>query len=212
VSSDLVDDARYLFRWADSYRRTELDDGSVVLGSGRAIIFADIWQAIIDDVPKAVAVSLGLTLLVVALAFRKGFALLAVMLSLCAGVAWMTGLLGSANVRLNFLNFIALPITFGVGVDYAVNIMQRCRREGLGATLHAVRETGGAVVLCSLTTTLGYLALTKSTNHAVRSMGVAAVLGEIACLLAAVIVLPGALVWIERSRAQARSNQVPSSS
>src|SRR5690606_8242397 len=105
-----------------------------------------------------------------------------------------------AGVRLNFLNFIALPITFGIGVDYAVNIMQRYRREGAGGALVAVKETGGAVILCSLTTAFGYLALVQSMNHAVRSLGTAAVLGEIACLLAAVIVLPAALVWLDHRR------------
>ena len=205
TDTKLVDDAHYLFRWADSYRRTELEDGSVVVGSGRAVIYADIWEAILGDVPKAVLASLVLTLLVVAIAFRKGFASAAVMVSLLAGVAWMTGLLGAGSVRLNFLNFIALPITFGIGVDYAVNVMQRYRREGAGGALTAVRETGGAVVLCSMTTTLGYLALVRSMNYAVRSLGVAAVLGEIACLLAAVIVLPAVLMWrdgIAQSRAR----------
>lgn len=195
VNTDLVDDAHYLFRWADSYRRTELEDGSVILGSGRAVIYADIWEAVIGDVPKAVVVSLIFTLVVVVLAFRRGFASAVVLVSLLAGVAWMTGLLGVADVKLNFLNFIALPITFGIGVDYAVNVMQRYRREGPGGAVRAVKETGGAVVLCSMTTTLGYLALIKSMNYAVRSLGVAAVLGEIACLLAAIIVLPGALMW-----------------
>ena len=107
------------------------------------------------------------------------------------------------EVKLNFLNFIALPITFGIGVDYAVNVMQRYRHEGPGGALTAVRETGGAVVLCSMTTTLGYLALVGSVNYAVRSLGTAAVLGEIACLLAAVIVLPAALTWRDQRRANA---------
>ncbi len=195
VSTELVDDAHYLFRWADSYRRTELEDGSVILGSGRAVIYADIWEAIIGDVPKAVVVSLIVTLVVVALAFRRGAASAVVLVALLTGVLWMTGLLGTAGVKLNFLNFIALPLTFGIGVDYAVNVMQRYRREGPGGAIRAVKETGGAVVLCSLTTVFGYLALIKSMNYGVRSLGVAAVLGEIACLLAAIIVLPAALMW-----------------
>ena len=98
------------------------------------------------------------------------------------------------KVKLNFLNFIALPITFGIGVDYAVNIVERYVREGAGGAVTAVRNTGGAVILCSMTTTLGYLALVSSMNEAVRSMGVAAVLGEVSCLLAAVIVLPAGLL------------------
>jgi predicted RND superfamily exporter protein len=106
-------------------------------------------------------------------------------------------------MRLNFLNFIALPITFGIGVDYAVNIVQRYRTEGPFGVLASIRKTGGAVILCSLTTTLGYFALVGSQNHAVRSLGIAAVIGEVACLLAAVLVLPAALLWLSRLRRRA---------
>lgn len=198
TTPESVHDAHYLFRWADSYRETHLPDGSVVRGSGRAVIYADMWAAVIDDVPPAVMFSLAATILVVVIAFRGGRAAFAVLGALLVGVAWMAGLLVVMNVKLNFLNFIALPLTFGIGVDYAVNIVQRYSREGAGGALTAVRETGGAVILCSLTTTLGYLALVGSENHAVRSLGVAAVLGELTCLLAAVLVLPAALIWKDR--------------
>jgi predicted RND superfamily exporter protein len=193
-----VDEAHYLFRWADSYRETQLPDGSIIRGSGRAVIYADMWAAVVDDVPPAVLFSFGATVLVVILAFRAGRASMAVLAALLVGIGWMAGLLVLMGVKLNFLNFIGLPITFGIGVDYAVNIVQRYVREGAGGALTAIRETGGAVILCSLTTTLGYLALVRSMNYAVRSLGIAAVLGEVSCLLAAVIVLPAGLVWLDR--------------
>jgi hypothetical protein len=196
---DLVDDAHYLLRWADAYRETKLPDGAVIKGSGRAVIYADMFAAVIDDVPPAVLFSFGATLLVVIVAFRAGRAALAVLAALLVGVGWMAGLLVAAKVKLNFLNFIALPITFGIGVDYAVNIVERYVREGAGGAVSAVANTGGAVILCSMTTTLGYLALLNSVNEAVKSMGAAAVLGEISCLLAAVIVLPAGLWWLDRN-------------
>jgi hypothetical protein len=196
-----IDDAHYLLRWADAYRETKLPDGSVVLGSGRAVIYAEMWAAILKDAPRAVVVSLGATILVVFIAFRRGRSVIAVLGALLVGVVWMVGALALFGVRLNFLNFIALPITFGIGVDYSVNVVQRYVREGSGGALTAVRETGGAVILCSLTTTLGYLALVRSTNQGVQSLGVAAVLGEVACLFSAVLILPAALVWLDRSRA-----------
>jgi predicted RND superfamily exporter protein len=199
IAPEAVDDAHYLLRWADAYRETKLPDGSTIKGSGRAVIYADMWAAIIDDVPPAVVFSFVATLLVVIIAFRAGRAAVAVIAALLVGVGWMAGLLVLLKVKLQFLNFIALPITFGIGVDYAVNIVQRYTREGAGGALTAVRETGGAVILCSMTTTLGYLALVRSMNYAVRSLGVAAVLGEIACLLAAVIVLPAGLLWLDRN-------------
>ncbi|MGK4005121.1 MMPL family transporter [Sorangium sp. So ce1036] len=198
ISPESVHDAHYLFRWADSYRETRLPDGSVVRGSGRAVIYADMWAAVIDDVPPAVVFSLAATVLVVLIAFRGGRPAFAVLAALLVGVSWMAGLLVAMDVKLNFLNFIALPLTFGIGVDYAVNIVQRYAREGAGGALTAVRETGGAVILCSLTTALGYLALVRSQNHAVRSLGIAAVIGELACLFAAVLVLPSALLWLDR--------------
>jgi predicted RND superfamily exporter protein len=206
LSTDHVEDAHYLFRWANAYRRTELPNGQgTILGSGRAVIYADIWAALISDVPRLVMLSLVLTLVVVAIAFRFGATTVTVLAALLGGIAWMTGSLALANVRLNFLNFIALPLTFGIGVDYAVNIMQRYRAEGAGGMLTAVRETGGAVVLCSATTMFGYLALVRSVNYAVRSMGIAAVLGEVACLVFAVLVLPAALVWRDGRRSASGS-------
>jgi len=210
TATETIDDAHYLFRWANAYRRTELPDGSVVLGSGRAVIYADMWAAVIDDVPPAVIFSLVATLLVVVVAFRAGRASLAVLGALVVGVGWMMVLLVLMKVKLNFLNFIALPITFGIGADYAVNVVQRYVREGAGGALTAVRETGGAVILCSLTTTLGYLALIRSTNTAVRSLGVAAVVGELCCLFAAVIVLPAALVWIDHKPRANAPGDIPS--
>ena len=208
VTPESVDDAHYLFRWANSYRETRLPDGSTVLGSGRAVIYADMWTAIVADVPPAVMFSLVATVLVVIIAFRAGRPALAVISALLVGAAWMAGLLVLEDIKLNFLNFIALPITFGIGVDYAVNIVQRYVREGAGGALTAVRETGGAVILCSLTTTLGYLALVRSTNYAVRSLGIAAVLGEICCLAAAVLVLPAGLLWLDRGRAHGTASAI----
>ncbi len=200
VSTKLVDDAHYLFRWADSYREAKLPSGKTVLGSGRAVIYADMWQAVVEDVPKAVLLSFGATVLVVLIAFRGGRSTVAVLGTLLAGVAWTMLLLVILGVKLNFLNFIALPITFGIGVDYSVNVVQRYVREGRGSALLAIQETGGAVILCSMTTTLGYLALVKSINFGVRSLGIAAFLGEVCCLLASVLVLPAVLMWIDARR------------
>lgn len=200
TTDELTNDAHYLFRWADAFRRTVLPDGSVILGSGRAVIYADMWSAILSDVPKAIALSFIATLLVVIASFRFRRAGVSVLFALLVGVAWMTACLALASAKLNFLNFMALPITFGIGVDYAVNVAHRQLQ--IGDPIEAVRRTGGAVVLCSFTTLLGYLALVRSVNFGVRSLGIAAVLGEVTCLVAAVLVLPAALVLLARRRAE----------
>ncbi len=200
-------DLHYLLRWADSFRLTKLPNGDVIRGSGRAVIFADILDAVLNDIPKAAAVSLSLTILTVFLAFGRGKAAMEVVGSLGVGLLWLMLLLAMGRVKINFFNFVALPITFGIGVDYAVNVMQRVLNGG--GVIPAMRSTGGAVVLNSLTTTLGYLALLGSVNQAVRSLGLIAVLGEVCCLAAAMVALPSWLMWRERARLE-RTEHLPS--
>jgi predicted RND superfamily exporter protein len=195
-------DLRYLLRYSNAFRETRLPSGKVVRGSGRAVIFADILSAVVRDIPKAVSLSLALTVIAVLLTFgRAGWHALTVLFALAVGVAGEAVFLYDADVKLNFLNFSALPITFGIGVDYAVNVVQRYRADGSKDILQVLRTTGGAVVLCSLTTTLAYLALIGSHNRAIRSLGIIAVVGEVSCLLAAVTVLPALWLLIERRRA-----------
>ncbi|MGZ6076379.1 MAG: efflux RND transporter permease subunit [Myxococcaceae bacterium] len=200
-------DLHYLLRWADSFRLTKLSNGDLIRGSGRAVIFADILDAVLSDIPKAAAVSLSLTILTVFLAFGRGKAAMEVVGSLGIGLLWLMLLLAVGHIKINFFNFVALPITFGIGVDYAVNVMQRVLNGG--GVIPAMRSTGGAVVLNSLTTTLGYLALLGSVNQAVRSLGLIAVLGEVCCLAAAMVALPSWLMWRERVRLE-RTEHLPS--
>ncbi len=198
-----VYDAHYLMRWADAFREVRLPDGSVIRGTGDPVIFSDMLLNIAEDAPRAILLSLVGTVLVILVAFRgRRFGWLALG-SLVIGIAWLLAFLAIRDIKLNFLNFVALPISIGVGADYAINVMKR--RELAGeARLHRVLvETGGAVVLCSLTTTLGYLALLLSINRAVRSFGLAAAVGEVTTLVAAMIVLPAILFWQAKRNRQA---------
>jgi predicted RND superfamily exporter protein len=198
----------YLLRLADAFRSTRLPDGRVVHGSGRAVIFADLLRASLIDMPRSVVLSLVLTALTVVALFRRRRPVAMVLASLLLALSWMVGALAAFDVRLSFINFIALPITFGIGVDYPVNLYGRFQQEPGAGILAAMRGTGGAVILCSLTTSLGYLALLRSHNQAVRSLGAVAVLGEVTCLTAALLALPAAVVWLERRR-RGRAESAP---
>ena len=65
--------------------------------------------------------------------------------SLVVGVVWLLGATMALGIKINFVNFIAFPITFGIGVDYAVNVMARYLRDGERDVAGAMRGTGGAV-------------------------------------------------------------------
>lgn len=192
-------DGRELVKFASLIREIPLAGGETLHASGEAAIFSDLLQAVRHEGPLATGCSFVLVLLLIWLAFygQRHGALL-VMASLGLGILWMIGWLPIMRVKLNFLNFVALPIAFGIGVDYAVNIYQRYVQDGPGSVPHAVVHVGGAVFLCSLTTMLGYSVLMISHNRGLSSLGLASLLGEISCLTAALVVLPAFLTWRER--------------
>src|SRR4030095_1891924 len=102
--------------------------------------------------------------------------------STAVGALWMGGLRSALDLKLNFANFVVLPITFGIGVDYAVNLYQRYKEVGPGRIATALSGSGTAVALCSLTTIIGYGALLVADYQAVFSFGLSAVIGEVTCL------------------------------
>jgi len=112
-------------------------------------------------------------------------------------------------VKINFINLIAFPITFGIGVDYAVNVMGRYFQDGRNDVVAAIRSTGGAVGLCSATTIIGYSSLLVAQNRGLFLFGLVAVLGEITCLTTAVVMLPAALLVYQKRRDRKRSSAAP---
>jgi predicted RND superfamily exporter protein len=148
------------------------------------------------DGPLASGLAFAGVALTVLLLFRRGLATPFVIGSLIIGVLWLLALSMWFGIKINFVNFIAFPITFGIGVDYAVNVMGRYLRDGGRSVAAAVRGTGGAVALCSFTTIVGYSSLLVAKNVGLFLFGVLAVLGEVTCLVTAVIVLPAVLLLI----------------
>jgi hypothetical protein len=169
--------------------------------AGSHALTADILDSVRrDGVVSSVAAFVGVLVVVLAL-LRGRRSTLLVVASLLLGVLWLGGLMMWTGIRINFANFIAYPITFGIGVDYAVNVASRWELDGAASMEDAVRTTGGAVVLCSATTIIGYSSLLLAQNRALFLFGLLAVLGEIACLSTAVVVMPAFVEWaIERRR------------
>ncbi|MBK6577069.1 MAG: MMPL family transporter [Sandaracinaceae bacterium] len=200
-------DGRYLTRWARDIREIRLPDGSRPPLAGEATVFADLVDSIVEDAPRTIALSFALTVLLVSFSFRRWRDRLVTLGGLLLGISVMGASMAVLGLKINFLNFIAIPIAFGLGVEYAVNVVRRYVQEEAEGNPEAVRaavaETGGAVILCSITTILGYITLHSSRNQAIQSFGDAGGISEVACISAAVLTIPATLLWLER-RAQKR--------
>jgi predicted RND superfamily exporter protein len=172
--------------------------------AGQPPLSADMISAIATDGPRATFFAFVAVMALVIIVFPKWVLARSILGALLLGVLWMGGIMGAFGLKINFLNFIALPITFGIGVDYAVNIFSRYRMDGTRSIEGVVESTGGAVALCSTTTIIGYSSLLLAGSQAFVSFGELAVLGELTCLTAAVIAFPAIWHFFEEKQPEVR--------
>ncbi|HVZ74312.1 MAG TPA: MMPL family transporter [Polyangia bacterium] len=197
---------RDLLRIASVLQYLHLPDGHVIETSGSAVVFGAMIRSILRDGPIATVVSLLGVLVLIVLMIRPARSALMAVATLVLGVVLMVGGAGWARVHVTFLNFIALPITFGIGAEYALNVVTRYREEG--DIRRAVLSTGSAVALCSWTTIVGYGSLLAARNQALQGFGAMAILGEISCLSAAIVALPALVLWRRRASRGAAAVEV----
>ena len=183
-------DGHELVKFANIIRDIDLPSGKKIYSSGHPVIMSDLLKAIVTEGPRVTLLSLFLVMFLVWINFRKWTETAIVIGSLVTGVILLIGFLEIVGIKLNFLNFVALPITFGIGVDYAVNIYQRFKQDNFENLEYSLSRIGSAVIFCSSTTTIGYSVLLTSRSKALVTFGLVALLGEIACLLVAVFILP----------------------
>jgi uncharacterized protein len=198
-------DGRYTGRWAGAARtlRAEGADEPPPI-AGTAVVFYDLIHQIYSDGPRTIVIALVATSVLLLLTFRRHRDRWLTLASLLVGILWMAGTMALFGMRLNFLNFLAFPITFGNGADYGVNVMRRFvaeeeeTRDPRESIRAAIEGTGGAVILCSLTTIIGYISIYTSSNRALNSFGAAMAISEATCLATAVLALPALLYVLQK--------------
>ncbi|HBP17069.1 MAG TPA: hypothetical protein DEA08_04635 [Planctomycetes bacterium] len=146
-----------------------------------------------ESVQQATALTLILVVGVLLLDFRGRAALLA-LVPLLVGGFWLAAAMGGLGVHFNMANFFTVPVLIGLGIDDGVHVMNRwCEAPGEPLVAHA---TGTGVILSSLTTAIGFGAMATSSHPGLASMGHVMVLGALALLLAALVLLPAlARLW-----------------
>ncbi|MDQ3334629.1 MAG: MMPL family transporter [Myxococcota bacterium] len=184
--------------FAAEVRKIKLPEGALV--AGEPLVVADIIETMEDDAPKMILFALigSIIAVILVLGLRRHSAV--TIACGLAGVVVMIATCFLVGLRVHFLDLIALPITIGIGIDYAVNLAARDQQEGERGTGHLLRTTGGTVLLCSFTTSVGYGTLMLSANGGIRAFGMAALIGEIACILMALVVAPACLALLRQRK------------
>jgi predicted RND superfamily exporter protein len=119
--------------------------------------------------------------------FRNVKLALASVIPLTVGLAMMLGIMTLADLHLNFMNIIILPILLGFGVSHGLYLLHRFL-EGTSPVV-ALRSVGAAVASSTLTTAAGFAALLIASHNGLKSMGIVACIGLITTLVVSFTVL-----------------------
>ncbi len=193
-------DGKNAIAFAEDSHEIHTASGKVFYSSSSNIIFADMLRLMLRDSPRAVSLTVVVVLLIVLADFRSLRSALLVIFPLACGTVWMCGSLYLQDLKLNFYNMVALPTIIGMGIDNGVHLYHRYREEGPGSMPVVIRSTGGAMFISMLTTMVGFFGLMMATHPGLNSIGRLALIGLLACFVAAVLVLPAILEVLEGGR------------
>jgi predicted exporter len=129
------------------------------------------------------------TLLSLALAFRRTAEVVLSAISVLLSLLILQALMRLFGWSWNLLNFVALPLLIGAGVDYTLHMQMALRRYG-GDRTFALKSVGRALLLCGASTMTGFGSLAFCSSAGLASLGRVCATGIAATLFVALLLLP----------------------
>jgi predicted RND superfamily exporter protein len=199
-------------------------DGPSVEVFSLDVLFDDMQQTMDRELPPLLGLSFLLVVLILVIFYRRVSDVLIGVVGLMLAIMWMYGL--GVLVGPDYLGWagaftqisIAIPVLLvGLGIDYAVHLTSRYREErslGVdppGSARVAMLTVGGALVLATVTTVVGFLTNLASPIPPVGDFGVFTALGVLASFVVMALLVPAVRNVLDRraARRDARSPRNP---
>jgi len=197
-----LSDGRLSMQFADDVGTVRAADGTVYHAGSTSIVASDMLRLMVDEAPVMVGLTILFIVVFKLIILRRGRWVLLALLPLTASFLWMFGLMTVLGLKLNFYNLVVLPTVLGIGDDSGIHIVHRYLEEGRGSVMRVLRSTGEHIAMSACTTMVGFGGLLLSMYPGLRSIGELAVLGIALTLVAALVVLPALLQWLEDRSAE----------
>ena len=164
------------------------DDPDIVV-TGTNVISQELRAVFRSDAPRGVMIGLAIVFVLLLVDFRSLKLTLIALAQLICGVIIMLGGIYLIGWQLNFANAFVATMILGVGIDYSIHLVHRMNMNG-GLVDDGTLETGKAVVLAALTNIAGFGTLAFGNYPALKSFGLVASIGSLACLITALTLVP----------------------
>ncbi len=174
--------------------------------TGEAALATDELRSAAGGAGMATALAMLGVLVVLYIGLQSARMMLACTITLVVGLIGTAAFAGVAVGDLNLISVAFAVLYIGLGIDYAIHICLRYReavvagRSHGAAVLVALRQTGPALVVCAITTSVGFFAFIPTAFKGVSELGLIAGVGMFIGLIVNLLLLPALLVVFGRPR------------
>ncbi|MFP5580186.1 MAG: efflux RND transporter permease subunit [Acidimicrobiia bacterium] len=207
---------------ADAIAAVDAETSEVEIDAFSQAILSDQLQTDSqEEMPRLLGVSLLLIVGILAFQYRSASDVALGFAGLIITIMWMFGL--GVLLGPDFLGVVgpftqistAVPVLLvGLGIDYAIHLTSRYREEqnhGVApgpASATAVRAVGGALVLATVTTVVGFLTNVVSPLPPMADFGIFTAVGVLSAFVVMALLIPSARHLLDaRPRGQAKTER-----
>ena len=168
---------------------------TIHITGGLAINYEDLLS-VRKDIGIAGLVSFVLVGVILYVGLGSASLVFASLFTLLTGLAWTIGFAVLFIGSLNLISITFVVLFIGLGIDYSIQICLRCKELGSSgltdseAISEGVRSVSNALILCAITTAIGFYAFVPTAYIGASELGLIAGTGMFLNLLANITVLP----------------------
>ena len=172
------------------------ENGITINITGKLAINYENLLSVRKDIGIAGLVSLVLVGIILYVGLGSARLVFASLFTLLTGLVWTVGFAVLFIGSLNLISITFVVLFIGLGIDYSIQICLRykeLRSSGLTnpeAILEGVRSVSNALILCSISTAIGFYAFVPTAYVGASELGLIAGTGMFLNLLANITVLP----------------------
>lgn len=155
---------------------------------GHPVVQAHILEAFDRAFNRTPWYTLAGVLLVLAIYLREPRAIILSLLPTATGVILIFGAMRFVALEFNVVNFVALPMSVGIGAVYGVHALHRMREQKSEELLSS--STGPAILLSGMTTVAGFSTLITANHRGLSSLGFVISVGVAVNFVASLVFLP----------------------
>lgn len=163
---------------------------------GDVVRFEELGQSLQQDTGVTTGIGLALIFAVSSIIYGSAVIGITALFPILLAVIWAVGLMGYFGVPFTSLSTGLISLVLGIGVDFSIHIVDSIKRiaRRTGDVTTAIRESllgsGNAILLTSLTTFLGFLALSFSSLLGTQRFGWSLALSIVGVFSVCILLVP----------------------